>query len=74
MCFYSFFVIILFSLSQSQNITTELIINAYFNKSRLVHISYDNIIKSSKNFLDNRYKRTNPYEKEIKYGTFNSQF
>ena len=67
MCFYSFFVIILFSLSQSQNITTELIINTYFNKSRLVHISYNNIIKSSKNFLDNRYKRTNPYEKEIKY-------
>ena len=67
MCFYSIFVIILFSFSQSQYVPIDLIINAYFNKSQIIHISYDNIIKSNKNNFDNAYKKSKAYDKKIKY-------
>jgi len=62
MCFYSLFITLLFSFSQSQNITTELIINAYFNKSNIIHISYDQLIKSSQKKYENKYKRNNAHE------------
>ena len=74
MFFYSFFVVMFFSLSQSQNISTELIINAYFNKSNIIHISYDNIIKSTKNFFDNKFTKSNQYDKKIKYIDKNENF
>ena len=67
MCFYSIFVIVLFSFSQSQYVPIDLIINAYFNKSQIIHISYDNIIKSNKNNFDNAYKKSKAYDKKIKY-------
>ena len=67
MCFYSIFVIVLFSFSQSQYVPIDLIINAYFNKSQIIHISYDNIIKSNKNNFDNTYKKSKAYDKKIKY-------
>ena len=67
MCFYSFFILVIFSISQSQYVPTELIINAYFNKSQIIHISYDNIIKLTKNNFDNAFKKSKAYEKEIKY-------
>ena len=53
MCFYSIFVTFLFSISQSPNIPRELIMKAYFNKSKVVHISYDNIIQSTRIMYDN---------------------
>ena len=62
MCFYSIFIALLFSFSQSQNITTELIINAYFNRSNIIHISYDQIVKSSQKKYENKYKRNNAYD------------
>ena len=67
MCFYSIFVMVLFSFSQSQYVPIDLIINAYFNKSQIIHISYDNIIKSNKNNFDNAYKKSKAYDKKIKY-------
>ena len=67
MCFYSIFVMGLFSFSQSQYVPIDLIINAYFNKSQIIHISYDNIIKSNKNNFDNAYKKSKAYDKKIKY-------
>ena len=67
MCFYSIFVIVLFPFSQSQYVPIDLIINAYFNKSQIIHISYDNIIKSNKNNFDNAYKKSKAYDKKIKY-------
>ena len=67
MCFYSIFAIVLFSFSQSQYVPIDLIINAYFNKSQIIHISYDNIIKSNKNNFDNAYKKSKAYDKKIKY-------
>ena len=67
MCFYSIFVIFLFSLSQSQNVPIELIMKAYFNKSRIIHISYDNIIKSSKNIFENKLKVNNEANYEERY-------
>ena len=67
MCFYSIFVIVLFSFSQSQYVPIDLIINAYFNKSQIIHISYDNIIKSNNNNFDNAYKKSKAYDKKIKY-------
>ena len=67
MCFYSIFAIVLFSFSQSQYVPIDLIINAYFNKSQIIHISYDNIIKSNKNNFDNDYKKSKAYDKKIKY-------
>ena len=67
MCFYSIFVIVLFSFSQSQYVPIDLIINAYFNKSQIIHISYDNIIKSNKNNFDNAFKKSKAYDKKIKY-------
>ena len=73
MCFYSIFVIFLFSLSQSQNIPTELIMKAYFNKSRIIHISYDNIIKSTKNIFENKIKRNNEANFEERYN-YNDEY
>lgn len=67
MCFYSIFVIVLFSFSQSQYVPIDLIINAYFNKSQIIHISYDNIIKSNKNNFDNAYKKSKACDKKKKY-------
>ena len=67
MCFYSIFVMVLFSFTQSQYVPIDLIINAYFNKSQIIHISYDNIIKSNKNNFDNAYKKSKAYDKKIKY-------
>ena len=67
MCFHSIFVMVLFSFSQSQYVPIDLIINAYFNKSQIIHISYDNIIKSNKNNFDNAYKKSKAYDKKIKY-------
>ena len=72
MCFYSFF-IALFTFSQSQNITTGLILNAYFNRSNIIHISYDEIIKSSQKNYENKYKRKNPYE-NIYYENHNNNY
>ena len=40
-----FLLTLLFSLTLSQNIPRDLLINAYFNDSQITHISYDNIIK-----------------------------
>ena len=65
MCFYSLFTLFLFSLSQSQNVPMELIIKAYFNQSKIVHISYDDILKSSKKNIENKAKRNNAYENEV---------
>ena len=59
MCFYSIFFFLLFSLSQSKNIPTELIIAAYFNNSKIIHISYDKILKSNKNIYENKLKKNN---------------
>ena len=66
MCFYSFFVIFLFSLSQGQNISMDLIMKAYFNKSNVVHISYDNIKLTEKNF-EKEFKKNRAYKKDANY-------
>ena len=65
MCFYSVFILFLFSISQSQNIPKELIMKAYFNNSHIIHISYDNILKSRKTFFENRLKRNSENENEL---------
>ena len=51
--FMSFLFMILLSLvlNEKINISTDLLINAYFNDSQITHISYDNLIK--KNFEKN---------------------
>ena len=59
MCFYSIFVTFLFSISQSPNIPRELIMKAYFNNSKVVHISYDEIIHSTKTIYENKARKNN---------------
>ena len=71
MCFYSIFVTFLFSISQSPNIPRELIMKAYFNKSKVVHISYDNIIQSTRIMYDNKAKKNNEANYEEKYNYYN---
>ena len=59
MCFYSIFAMFLFSLTQSPNIPRELIMKAYFNNSKVVHISYDEIIHSTKTIYENKARKNN---------------
>ena len=65
MCFYSIFILFLFSLSQGQNITSELIMKAYFKNKKIIHISYDNILKSNKKVFENRIKKITGNENRI---------
>ena len=47
--FISFLLTLLFSVALNQNISRDLLINAYFNDSQITHVSYDKIIKGKYN-------------------------
>ena len=64
--FVSFLFTLFFSQVLNQNISTELLINAYFNEPQITHISYDKVIKGKNgeeinniNINDNYYFKSN---------------
>lgn len=61
--FITFFFSLLFSLvlNENINISTDLLINAYFNDSEITHISYDNMIKKKHEEGNNIYNSNNQY-------------
>ena len=62
MFFFSFFFILV--LNENINISTDLLINAYFNDSQITHISYDKIIKGK--FNQNNHNSNNKYSYNCK--------
>ena len=54
-CFNSIFIMLLFSFPLSQNVPIGLIMSAYFNNSKVTHISYDKIIKEREKINEDNF-------------------
>ena len=57
--FFLFFFLFSIVLNENINISTDLLINAYFNDSQITHISYERVIKGK--FDENNHNSNNKY-------------